>query len=97
MTTKKSIPQVIGPGKLIPDKGDDNNCIITSYIPPTEEYTTVAIGNSKGLKATMPTPVVTKLLAQGHIGILQPKVLLSKDPFTSLWAFIVKNTPNKEH
>ena len=45
----------------------------------------------------MPTPVVKKLLVQGHMGILQPKVLLSHDPFTSLWGVTVNETPYKEH
>ena len=55
------------------------------------------IGNLKGLKATMPTPMVMKLLAQCHMRILQPKVLLSKDTFTSLEGITVNKTPNKEH
>ena len=57
MNTQESVPQVDGPAEHIPDKGDDNDCIITNYIPPTKEYTTVVIGNSKGLKAKIPTPL----------------------------------------
>ena len=82
MNTLESVPQVDGTAEPITDKGDDNDCIITNYFPPTKEYNTVAIGNSKGLKAIMPTPLVRKLLAQGHMGILQPKIYLSKHPFT---------------
>ena len=95
MNTQESLSQVDGPSESIPDKGDDNDCIITIYISPTKDYTTVAIGNSKWLKATMPTLLVKKLLAQGHMGILQPKVLLSKDPFTSLWAVTLNKTQTK--
>ena len=70
-----------GPAEPIQDKGGDNDCIITNYIPHAKECTIVTISNSKGLKATMTTPLVKKL-AQGHMGILQQKLLLSKDPFT---------------
>ena len=56
----------------------------------------MAIGNPKGLNATMPTHLVKELLAQGHMGYLQSKVLLSKDPFTSLWGVTVNKTSNKE-
>ena len=48
MNIQESFPQVDGTAEPIPDKGDDNDCIINNYIPPTKEYTTVAIGNSKG-------------------------------------------------
>ena len=47
MDTQDSVPQVDGPAEPIQDIGDDNDCIITNYIPPTKEYTTVTIGNSK--------------------------------------------------
>ena len=97
MNTQKSVPQVNGPAEPIPEKGDDNNCIITDYISPTKKYTTVAVGYSKGLKATMPTPLVKNLLAQGHMGILQPKLLLPKDHFTSPWVVTLNKTPNKVH
>ena len=59
--TQESVPQVDGPAEPLPEKGnnddDDNDCIITNYTPPTKEYTTVVIGNSKELKAAMATPL----------------------------------------
>ena len=63
MDTQESVPQVDCPVEPIPDKEGNNHCIITNYIPPTKEYTAVIIGNSKGLKATIPTSLVKKLLA----------------------------------
>ena len=80
MDTQESVPHVNGPAEPIPDRGTIITVLSLIIFLP-QEYTTVAISNSKGVKATMPTPLAMKLLAQGHMGIFQPEILLPKDPF----------------
>ena len=97
------VPQFDGPTEPTPNNGDecndDEDCIITDYSPPTRQYTTPDISNSKGLKATLSTTLANNLVDEGHVGALKPKILLSKHHFISLWQVstsknIDKNTKN---
>ena len=84
------VHQVDGPAEPLPDVGaednDDEDCIITDYSPLTRQYTILDMSNSKGLKAILPTTLANKLVAEGQVGTLKLKVLLSKHPFISLWS-----------
>ena len=96
MDTQKSVSQVNCPAEPIPDKGDDNDCIITNYIPPTKEYTTVAIGNSKDVKSYNANTTGQETVGSGSYGDSATKRTLVKRSFHITWDVTVNKTPNKE-
>ena len=79
--TQESVPQVNGPAEPIPDKGDDNYCVITNCIPSTKEYTTVGIGNCKRVKNYNANTIGQETVGSGSYGDTATKSTLVKRPF----------------
>ena len=77
MTNKESVPQINGPAEPVPDKGDNNDCIITDYIPPTRVHYS---GNRyfKRVKSYNANIIGQETVVQGHMGYCNKKYSYQK-------------------